>query len=86
MLDEKTKALIKEHIDLHLNTAEAVLKGFETATTVNISDGAGWNFPITRGSRTASGGAAIIALAGSLKMDYDAVQFDTDRSILRRNR
>jgi hypothetical protein len=84
VLDEKTKALIKEHIDLHLNTAEAVLKGFETATTVNISDGAGWSFPITRDKDSIRRVQQIATIYRQLKDDYDAGNFDTDTMIILR--
>ncbi len=81
-MDEKTKARIKEHIDLHLNAAEAALKGFETAKTIVITDDAGFNVTIEKSEESIKRLRLTVAIYTQLKKDYDAGNFDTDTMVI----
>lgn len=81
-MDEKTKARIKEHIDLHLNAAEAALKGFETAKTIVITDDAGFNVTIEKSEESIKRLRQTVAIYTQLKKDYDAGNFDTDTMVI----
>lgn len=81
-MDEKTKARIKEHIDLHLNAAEMALKGFETAKTIVITDDAGFNITIEKSEESIRRLMQTVAIYQQLRDDFEAGNFDTDTMVI----